>query len=65
MPIDHKRLQELLMRDEFPLSTKYDPHWIIDNQMGPNALWLTEWLCRDMELHSDMRILDLGCGRGL
>jgi len=65
MPIDHKRLQELLTRDEFPLSTKYDPQWIIDNQMGPNALWLTEWLCRDMEFHSEMRILDLGCGRGL
>jgi SAM-dependent methyltransferase len=33
--------------------------------MGPNALWLTEWLCKDMALHSGMRVLDLGCGKGL
>ena len=65
MPIHQKRLQALLTRDEFPLSNKYDPQWILANQMGPNALWLTEWLCRDVALHSGMRVLDLGCGRGL
>jgi cyclopropane fatty-acyl-phospholipid synthase-like methyltransferase len=65
MSTSNERLGELLKRDEFPLSSRYDPRWIIDNQMGPNALWLTEWLCKDMELHSGMRVLDLGCGKGL
>jgi SAM-dependent methyltransferase len=56
---------ELLKRDEFPLSSKYDPGWVLDNEMGPNALWLTEWLCKDLDLGPDMRVLDLGCGKGL
>ena len=62
---DDNRLQKFLIRDEFPLSTKYDPQWVIKNQMGPNPLWLTEWLCQDMKVKSGMRVLDLGCGRGL
>jgi ubiquinone/menaquinone biosynthesis C-methylase UbiE len=33
--------------------------------MGPNALWLTEWMCQAMRLQPGMRVLDLGCGRGL
>ena len=33
-----------LDRNEFPLSAKYDPEWVFENQMGINALWLTEWL---------------------
>jgi hypothetical protein len=28
----------LLKRPEFPRSAKYDPDWMMDNQMGPNAL---------------------------
>jgi ubiquinone/menaquinone biosynthesis C-methylase UbiE len=31
--------------------------------MGPNPLWLTEWLCELMDLRPGMRVLDLGCGR--
>jgi cyclopropane fatty-acyl-phospholipid synthase-like methyltransferase len=61
----HERVQPLLMREEFPLANKYDPNWVLEHQMGPNALWLTEWLCTEMDLHSGMRVLDLGCGRGL
>jgi len=34
-----------LERNEFPLSAKYDPAWVFENQMGISALWLTEWLC--------------------
>ncbi len=52
-------------REEFPRSGHYDPHWLLQNQMGLNALWLTEWLCRDMRLAPGMRVLDLGCGKGL
>jgi len=33
--------------------------------MGLNPLWLTEWLCKKMPLGSGMRVLDLGCGKGL
>ena len=54
-----------LFSDDFPLSSKYDPDWILGNQMGPNALWLAEWLCRGMELKPGMRVLDMGCGKAL
>ena len=33
--------------------------------MGPNALWLTESLTACMSLNPTMRVLDLGCGKGL
>jgi hypothetical protein len=39
-----------LIRPEFPRANTYDVHWLLDNQMGPNALWLTEWLCKGMNL---------------
>ncbi len=31
--------------------------------MGPNPVWLTEWLCQAMDLRPGMRVLDMGCGR--
>ena len=55
----------ILYNEKFPFSNKYDPNWVLDNSMGPNALWLTEWLCETMDLKPDMRVLDLGCGRAL
>jgi cyclopropane fatty-acyl-phospholipid synthase-like methyltransferase len=58
-------LPELLRHDRFPLSSKYDPAWIVENEMGPNVLWLTEFLCEAMDLVPGMRVLDLGCGKGL
>ena len=33
--------------------------------MGPNPLWLTEWLCVAMDLRPGMRVLDLGFGKAL
>ncbi len=33
--------------------------------MGPNVLWLTEWLAESLELSAGMRVLDLGCGKAL
>lgn len=54
-----------LFTDDFPLSSEYDPDWILQNQMGPNALWLAEWLCRGMELKPGMRVLDMGCGKAI
>lgn len=44
----HER-SSLLMKPEFPRSAKYDPDWMMDNQMGPNALWLMEWLCEALD----------------
>lgn len=46
-------------------SNRYDPAWVMENQMGPNALWLTESLTEVMEITPGMKVLDLGCGRAL
>ena len=59
---NHK-IRESINIGKFPLSSKYDPEWIVQNSMGPNVLWLTEWLCQEMELKPGMRILDMGCGK--
>ena len=49
----------------FPRSANYDPDWALENMMGPNALWLTESLAGCMNLKPKMRVLDMGCGKGL
>ena len=54
-----------LYRSEFPRSNSYDAEWILENQMGPNALWFIEWLCEKMDLQPGMRVLDLGCGTAM
>ena len=56
-------LRKLLENKKYPLSAKYDPQWVIENEMGPSALWLTEWLCCNMDIRPGMRVLDMGCGR--
>lgn len=52
-----------LFKPEFPRSNTYDPQWMMDTQMGPNPVWLMEWLAEGMALREGMRVLDLGCGR--
>lgn len=59
------RRPELVTHSRFPRASRYDPGWILDNEMGPNVLWLTEFLCEAMDLHPGMRVLDLGCGKAL
>ena len=54
-----------LHNDRFPLASKYDRDWIFKHQMGPNALWLMEWLCGEMNLQPGMRVLDMGCGMAM
>jgi len=56
---------QLLHKPEFPRSSRYEPAWILENQMGPNALWLAEWLSEALPLSPGMRVLDLGCGRAM
>ena len=53
-------IKNIMNKPEFPLSGKYDPEWVFDNQMGPNALWLVEWLTEALPLEPGMRVLDLG-----
>jgi SAM-dependent methyltransferase len=59
------KLHSLLTDPRFSRASGYDPQWIIDNQMGLNALWLTEWLCQVAPPSTGMRVLDLGCGKAL
>jgi hypothetical protein len=58
-------LRRRLTRDRFPRSAGYDPQWMIDNWMGPSALWLAEWLCQEMDLRPGARVLDLRQGHHL
>jgi SAM-dependent methyltransferase len=58
-------LSLLLHHDLYVRSNAYDPEWIIANQMGPHPLWLMESLTQSLPLDASMRVLDLGCGKGL
>jgi len=58
-------LKRLLHHDDFPRASQYDAEWVLENEMGPNVLWITEALCESMDLHSGMRVLDLGCGTAM
>jgi cyclopropane fatty-acyl-phospholipid synthase-like methyltransferase len=65
MNLTKEQLAERVKHEDYPLSAKYDPEWQLENEMGPNALWLAEWLCRDMTLAPGMRVLDMGCGKAM
>jgi cyclopropane fatty-acyl-phospholipid synthase-like methyltransferase len=58
-------LTALFTVDQFPRSATYDLNWTIENLMGPNVLWLTEYLCQSMDLQPGMRVLDMGCGKAV
>jgi len=57
--------KQLVHKPEFPRSNAYDVDWVLANQMGPNALWLVEWLTSSMKIEKGMRVLDLGCGKAM
>jgi SAM-dependent methyltransferase len=63
--VSDQELQSLFDNPRFPRASRYPARWVAENQMGPNALWLTEWLCEGLALEPGMRVLDLGCGRAL
>ena len=50
---------------KYPITEKYDSAWIEENWMGPNPLQLLEDLCSSMKLSPGMKVLDMGCGKGL
>ena len=54
-----------LHNPRYPRSNTYEPTWVIENQMGPNALWLTESLMELMPIEAGMKVLDLGCGKAM
>lgn len=49
----------------YPKTAKYDHDWIVENWMGPHPLWLLEELCGNLDLQPGMKVLDMGCGKGL
>lgn len=59
------KFSEFLTIEQFPRSATYDLEWVLENQMGPNVLWLTESLTQVMALKPGMRVLDMGCGRAI
>ncbi len=54
-----------LRHHRYVRSNAYDPDWVVRNQMGPHALWLTESLTEVMAIEPGMKVLDLGCGRAM
>ena len=65
MNTDRDKLAGVLETEQFPLSSKCDSEWVLTNQMGPNALLLTEWLCQKTEMKPGMRVLDMGCRKAV
>lgn len=64
-PSEPDRFAELMCLDRFPLASGYDPAWVWTNKMGPNVLWLTEYLTEALDLRPGMRVLDMGCGTAI
>lgn len=49
----------------FTKSNKYDKDFLMKNMMGPNCIKILEELTSKIKLEKGMRILDLGCGKGI
>ena len=63
MDYSKEEIKKLMNNARYPLSSKYNPDWILQNSMGSHSLWLVEALAQDMKIGKSMRVLDLGCGR--
>lgn len=60
-----EQLRKALTVEQLPKSAKYDPEWMIKNEMGPSSVWLVEFLTQAMELKPGMKVLDMGCGKAM
>lgn len=60
-----EELAAALAWPEFPRSATYAPAWMLENLMGPNAIWLMESLSDLLDLRPGMRVLDMGCGKAI
>jgi len=58
-------VKKRLELDRFPRSKKYDFEFMCKNEMGPNSIWLMEFLTEKVDLKPGMRVLDLGCGMAM
>ncbi len=58
-------LTALFTLDGYPRSASYEATWMLENAMGPNAVWLAEALSQMIELQPETRVLDLGCGKAI
>jgi len=61
----NEELTARLVKPRFPRSARYDGRFVVDNLMGPNVLWLAEYLSEAIALKPGMRVLDLGCGKAV
>ncbi len=50
---------------ETPFTDSYDKDFLLETMMGPNAMRIAEELATFLPLARGMRILDLGCGKGI
>jgi len=46
-------------------SDLYDAAFVKENMMGPNSMKILEEMAGSLHLERGMRVLDLGCGKGL
>lgn len=65
MTYSRNEILDIMKNERYPLSSKYDPDWILQNAMGSHNLWLQESLAQEMNLKPGMRALDLGCGKAI
>jgi ubiquinone/menaquinone biosynthesis C-methylase UbiE len=65
MKLSKEQIYQIMNNEDYPLSLKYDPDWIIENSMGSHCLWLQESLSHLMHITPNIRILDMGCGKAI
>jgi cyclopropane fatty-acyl-phospholipid synthase-like methyltransferase len=44
---------------------EFDDVFMSDNMMGPNSMRIVDEMVNDLDIREGMRIMDLGCGKGL
>ena len=63
LPRQPEKRKDVTMK--FEKSQKYNQDFLKENMMGPNCIKLLEDLIKDVHIEKGMRVLDLGCGKGL